>query len=111
MSECIFCQIVARKIPATIVYEDEHLLAFKDQAPKAPVHILVIPKRHIENLTTLTEEDKALMGHLMSKLADIARDNGLEDGFRTITNSGRGGRQEVYHMHFHLLGGGQLPAM
>ncbi|MGB0732889.1 MAG: histidine triad nucleotide-binding protein [Pontibacterium sp.] len=111
MSDCIFCQIVAGKLSATIVYEDEHILAFKDRAPKAPVHILVIPKRHIENLAVLDDEDKALMGLLMSKLAYIAHENGLKNGFRTITNTGRGGRQEVYHMHFHLLGGGELPAM
>jgi histidine triad (HIT) family protein len=111
MTDCIFCKIAAGEAPAQIVYEDEQILAFKDLAPKAPVHLLVIPKRHIENLAALTADDSVLMAHLMSKLAPIAASNGLEDGFRTITNTGKGGRQEVYHMHFHILGGGSLPAL
>lgn len=94
-----------------MVYEDDQITAFRDRAPKAPVHLLVIPKRHICNLAGLQPEDQSLIAHLMMKLPQIARLGGLEDGFRTVTNTGPGGRQEVYHLHFHILGGGRLPVI
>ncbi|UXD86112.1 histidine triad nucleotide-binding protein [Thalassolituus hydrocarboniclasticus] len=108
MPDCLFCQIVAGKIPANVVYEDEYLLAFHDIAPKADTHLLVIPKRHIVNLNDLSDADASLMSHLMLSLPAIARTQNLT-GFRTITNTGKEGGQEVFHMHFHILGGDQLP--
>jgi histidine triad (HIT) family protein len=111
MSDCVFCRIAAGELKADIVYQDKHIVAFKDHAPKAPVHLLVIPRKHIRNLSALEESDTALMTHLIMMLPSIARQQGLFDGFRTITNTGKGGCQEVHHMHFHILGGGRLPAM
>lgn len=109
MSECLFCKIIAGEIPSDKVYEDEYLYAFKDIYPKAQVHVLVIPKQHIESLAALTDEDAALMGHLTLVLPKIAAALGLAEGFRTIINTGRGGGQEVFHLHAHILGGGRLP--
>ncbi len=86
-------------------------MAFKDHAPKAPVHILVIPRKHIRNLNALTAEDAELMAHLMLFLPEVANRAGLLDGYRTVTNTGKGGRQEIYHMHFHIMGGGRIPAI
>jgi len=109
MSECLFCNIVKRKIPADIVYEDDQCLAFKDIHPKAAVHLLVVPKKHVEHLADLTSSDSTLISHMILKLSDIAISQGLENGFRTIANTGSGGGQEVYHLHFHLLGGNLKP--
>lgn len=106
--DCLFCKIIAGQIPAKIAYEDDQLLAFHDIAPKADTHLLVIPKRHIENLNDLSEGDTELMSHLMLTIPQIARQQQLK-GFRTITNTGVEGGQEVFHMHFHLLGGSALP--
>lgn len=108
---CVFCDIVAGQVDAKVVYQDDKIIAFRDHAPKAPVHLLVIPKKHIKNLNALQDGDRELMTHLLFSLPQIARAEGLLDGFRTITNTGRGGRQEVNHMHFHILGGGKIPAM
>lgn len=108
---CVFCKIAAGEQKTDIVYQDDKILAFKDRAPKAPVHLLVIPRKHIRNLNALEESDAELMAHLMMSLPTIAKEQGLLDGFRTITNTGKGGGQEVYHMHFHILGGGKLHAM
>lgn len=107
MSDCIFCKIVDGKIPSKKVYEDEDLLAFLDINPAAPVHVLVIPKQHVESLADCTPEHAALLGKLFGKLGEIARAQGLTDGFRTIVNTGRVGGQEVYHLHAHILGGPQ----
>lgn len=107
MSDCIFCKIVEGKIPSRKVYEDEELYAFHDINPAAPVHVLVIPKQHIESLADCAPEHAELLGRLFAKLGDIARDQGLVDGFRTIVNTGRVGGQEVYHLHAHILGGPQ----
>ena len=112
MSDCLFCRIVRGEIPSQKVYEDEDVLAFKDIRPLAPVHFLVIPKRHIESLATSTEDDAALLGRLLAAVPKIAREQGAADGFRTIINTGRVGGQEVYHLHIHVIGGGEpLPAM
>ena len=110
MSDCIFCRIVNDQAPADIVYQDKHIIAFRDIQPKAAVHLLVIPRKHIENLYDLDEADQQLMSHLLMTIPRIAKQQGLEDGFRTVTNTGHGGGQEVWHMHFHLMGGG-LPPM
>ena len=107
MSDCIFCKIGAKEIPSTMVYEDEQVAAFKDLEPQAPVHVLVIPKRHVESLAALTEEDKELAAHiLVDVIPRLARELGLaEKGFRVVANTGKEGGQTVQHLHFHLLGG------
>jgi histidine triad (HIT) family protein len=102
---CIFCKIVAGEIPAQKVFEDEDLLAFRDIHPKAPLHLLVIPKKHIESMASLAEADTQVMGRMMVLAGRLAAENGSPDGFRTVVNTGRVGRQEVYHLHLHLLGG------
>ena len=110
MDDCLFCKIASGEIPCDKVYEDEHIMAFKDKFPKAPVHVLVIPKRHIVNLMSLTQADGVLIQHLTLKLSEIAADCGLE-GFRTIVNTGEAGGQEIFHLHYHILGAaqGKLP--
>ena len=103
MIECIFCKIVQRKAPAKIIYEDDECLAFEDAHPQAPVHFLVIPKRHIE---TILDADEELLGRLTRKAADLAKEKGLaKDGFRTVINCNRHAGQSVYHIHVHVLGG------
>lgn len=109
MSDCLFCRIAAGEIPADVVHQDEHCVVFKDINPRARVHLLVIPREHIESLDALHSEHAALMGHMMLLLPELARQQGLEQGFRTIINTGKGGGQEVFHLHIHLLGGGALP--
>jgi len=101
---CLFCKIINKKIPAEIIYEDENLLAFKDIHPKAPVHILIIPKKHINSLAHLAEIDLELMGILTLRLKDIAKSQGLNKGFKIMINTGKAGGQEVDHLHYHLLG-------
>ena len=101
---CLFCDIVAGHKPSRKVYEDEHILAFHDIRPSAPVHVLVIPRKHIATLLDLTPDDQPLMGHLSVTLPVIARQLGLERGFKLQVNTGRGGGQEVFHIHYHLLG-------
>lgn len=108
MSDCLFCKIVAGEIPARIAYEDDQILAFHDIAPKADTHLLVIPKRHLVSLGHLQEDDAALVSHLTLKLPAIAKQQQLK-GFRTIVNTGAEGGQEVFHLHYHLLGGDSLP--
>jgi histidine triad (HIT) family protein len=109
MSNCLFCKIIAGDIPADIVYQDDKILIFKDIYPKAEVHLLMIPKIHIESLTELDESHQDLISYMMLKLPEIAKDQGLSGGFRTIINTGKGGGQEVFHLHIHLLGGKSLP--
>lgn len=104
MPDCLFCKIVAGEIPAKKVYEDEDYLAFWDIAPKAPVHILLIPKLHVVNLYDLNETNIALVQGMLAKAPQIARQMGLDEGFRLVTNTGPGGGQEVDHLHFHILG-------
>ena len=111
MSDCIFCKISRGEIPADVVYEDEHCLAFRDIQPKAPIHLLLIPRKHIENLGDLTDDDGELMAHMMLVINRIALQQGLQEGYRTVTNTGTGGGQEVYHLHFHILGGGTVSAL
>ena len=109
MSNCLFCRIVAGELPAEIVHQDEHCIVFKDINPRARVHLLVIPREHIESLDAVQPEHAALMAHMMLLLPELARQQGLDNGFRTIINTGKGGGQEVFHLHIHLLGGGALP--
>jgi histidine triad (HIT) family protein len=109
VSDCIFCRIVQGGIPAKVIYQDEHTLAFDDINPQAPVHSLIIPKRHVNSLHDLHEADQALLGHLLVTCNKIARDKGLsERGFRLVANTGRDGGQTVAHLHFHVLGGRHL---
>jgi len=107
MSECIFCRIVRGEIPCRKVFEDDELLAFHDIAPQAPVHFLIIPKQHIESLYDASDAHQAMLGRLMVKAGELARAQGLSDGFRFIINNGRVGGQEVPHLHIHIIGGPQ----
>ena len=112
MSDCLFCRIAAGEIPAKKLYEDEHVVAFHDINPVAPVHFLVIPKLHIPSMASLEPEHVEVMGRVMTTAARLAREAGCTDGYRTIINTGRVGRQEVYHLHVHIVGGPEvLPAM
>jgi histidine triad (HIT) family protein len=107
--ECLFCRIVAGEIPATIVHDDELVLAFRDINPMAPTHILVIPRRHIASAADLTEEDGPLLGRLFSVATALARQEGVgASGFRLVTNVGPDAGQSVDHLHLHLLGGRKL---
>jgi histidine triad (HIT) family protein len=109
MSDCLFCKIVAGEIPADMVHEDDRVVVFRDINPKAEVHLLLVPREHIPSLNELTPEHDALSGHMMRLLPKLAREQGLEDGFRTIINTGPGGGQIIFHLHIHLLGGKSLP--
>lgn len=110
--ECIFCRIVRGEAPATIVYEDETVVAFNDIYPKAPVHVLIVPRRHIPSLAHVTPEDEPILGHMLYVARHIAEEQGiLNSGFRTIINCGPDGGQEIYHLHLHLLGGRPLGRM
>lgn len=109
MTDCIFCKIVAGEIPSDRVYEDDQVIVFKDIYPKAPIHLLVVPRIHIESLRELAPEHDGLISHMIRLLPKVASQQGLEDGFRTIINTGPGGGQEVPHLHIHILGGGRLP--
>lgn len=109
MNDCIFCKIAAGSIPADRVYEDDQVVVFRDIYPKAPVHLLMVPRVHVESLNAVTAADDGLLAHLLRTAAEVARAAGLKDGFRTIINTGRGGGQEVLHLHLHILGGGPLP--
>jgi histidine triad (HIT) family protein len=103
---CLFCRIVADEIPSTRVYEDDLVIAFRDIAPRAPTHILLIPRRHIPSAADLVEADGALLGRLFAVAADVARSEGIADsGYRLVSNVGRWGGQTVDHLHFHLMGG------
>lgn len=109
MADCLFCKIVAGDIPADKVFEDEKVVVFKDIHPKASVHLLMIPRQHIASLDDVNDSHDALMAHMMRLLPKIAKEQGLNTGFRTIINTGPGGGQEVYHLHLHLMGGSRLP--
>ena len=108
MEDCIFCKIVNGEIPSNKVYEDDNILAFNDINPMAPVHILVIPKMHIESANEITEEDELLIGKIFTVIKKLAKENNLDNGYRIVTNCGEDGCQAVKHLHFHLLGGRKL---
>ena len=111
MADCIFCKIIAGEIPGRRVFEDADVLAFHDIHPIAPVHFMIIPKRHIPSLADCTADDAVILGKMMSLIPKLAREQGLTDGFRTVINTGKVGRQDVYHLHIHIIGGGNIPPM
>ena len=108
MSDCLFCKIAAGQIPSTKVYEDEQILAFRDIAPQAPTHILVIPKAHIESVAQITSANSTLVAHIFEVIPLIAQTEGLTEGYRVVSNCGAHAGQTVHHLHFHILGGKQL---
>ncbi len=106
MSDCIFCKIVAGEIPCRKLYEDEDVLAFHDIHPVAPVHFMLIPKAHVASLAECDQSHRDVLGKILLLAPKLAREQGLGDGFRTVINTGRGGGQEVFHLHVHVIGGG-----
>lgn len=108
MNDCLFCKIIAGEIPSTKVYEDEFVYAFNDINPQAPVHVLIIPKTHIDSAAEITADNSALVAHIFEAAAKIAKQLRLDNGFRIVTNCGEIGCQSVHHLHFHLLSGKQL---
>lgn len=109
MSDCLFCKILAGEIPSDKIYEDDMVYVFKDIYPKADVHLLMIPRVHIASLNELDESHDEVMAHMMRLLPKLAKEQGLNTGFRSIINTGKGGGQEVFHLHIHLMGGSHLP--
>jgi len=106
MPECLFCRIIDREIDASIVYEDEHIVAFNDINPQAPTHVLVVPRRHIGSLNELSPDDDALVGEIVRRAAAIAKQRGISSGgYRAVFNTNRDAGQTVFHIHLHLLGG------
>ena len=109
---CIFCKIVAGQIPSRKVFEDDEVLAFHDLHPLAPVHFMIIPKKHIASLAEAQPEDAAVLGRILALAGRLAREQGSPEGFRAIVNTGKIGRQDVYHLHIHIIGGpNPLPRM
>ena len=109
MADCLFCRIVAGTIPATLVHQDEHLVAFRDINPQAPMHVLIVPRRHVGSLNELTESDDQIVGEMVRRAAAIARSNGFADrGYRTVFNCNAEAGQTVFHIHLHVLGGRPL---
>jgi len=108
MTNCLFCRIIAGELPAKKVYEDEHTLAFEDIHPQAPTHVLVVPKKHIRGLKEAAPEDAEVIGRCHLVAAQIARQRGVENGYRTVLNVGPGAGQSVFHFHVHLIGGRAL---
>ena len=105
---CIFCKIIAGEIPSSKVYEDETVYAFRDINPQAPTHILVVPKAHIASVGEITAENSGVVAHIFEVIAKIAREEGLESGYRVVSNCGEDAGQTVHHLHFHILGGKTL---
>jgi histidine triad (HIT) family protein len=106
MADCLFCKIIAREIPSSVVFEDERILAFNDINPQAPTHVLVVPKKHIPSLNALEPGDDALVGEVVRRAAAIARERGISDaGYRTLFNTNLAAGQTVFHIHLHLVGG------
>ena len=108
MSDCLFCKIIAGTIPSTKVYEDELCYAFRDIAPQAPTHILVVPKAHIDSVNGITADNSAVVAHIFEVIPAIAKAEGLENGYRVVSNCGGDAGQTVFHLHFHILGGKAL---
>ena len=109
MSDCIFCKILAGEIPCKKVYEDDDVLAFHDIHPIAKVHFMLIPKKHMDSLAHCESTDQAVLGKILLLAPKLAKEQGLDSGFRTMINTGRGGGQEVFHLHVHVFGGDKLP--
>jgi histidine triad (HIT) family protein len=109
VADCLFCKIIARQIPASIVYEDDQVLAFNDISPQGPTHVLLVPKRHIETLNDLVAGDDQIVGELVRRAAALAKERGIDaGGFRTVFNTNRDAGQTVFHIHLHLIGGRRL---
>ena len=108
MDNCLFCKIIAGQIPAKKLYEDDDVLAFHDIRPVAKVHFLIIPKKHMASLAEASAADQALLGKMLLLAAQLAKEQGLDDGFKTSINTGIGGGQEVFHLHIHVYGGGRV---
>lgn len=109
MENCIFCKIIAGEIPSAKVYEDDICYAFKDINPQTPVHVLVVPKKHVKGVCDMTEEDAAILGHIQIVIGKLAAELGIkESGFRVITNYGKDACQSVFHLHYHILGGTEM---
>ncbi|MBI3479789.1 MAG: histidine triad nucleotide-binding protein [Nitrosomonadales bacterium] len=111
MSDCLFCKIVRGEIPCRKVYEDGEVLAFHDINPVAPVHFMLVPKLHLASLAEAGEAHAALLGRMMLLAPGLAKEQGLDNGFRTVINTGKGGGQEIFHLHIHVIGGGNIPPM
>ncbi|MDO8811410.1 MAG: histidine triad nucleotide-binding protein [Gallionella sp.] len=111
MTDCIFCKIAHGEIPCRKLYEDGEMLAFHDINPVAPVHFMLIPKLHLASLAEAEDAHAALLGRMLVLSPRLAREQGLENGFRTVINTGKGGGQEVFHLHIHIIGGGNIPPM
>ena len=108
MENCLFCKIIAGVIPSAKIYEDDLVFAFRDIAPQAPTHILVIPKAHIDSCNGITAENSAVVAHIFEVIPQIAKEEGLENGYRIVSNCGDDAGQTVHHLHFHILGGKKL---
>jgi histidine triad (HIT) family protein len=111
MSDCLFCKIVRAEIPCRKVYEDDEVLAFHDIHPVAPVHFMLVPKLHLATLDDARDIHAALLGKMMLLASRLAKEQGLNNGFRTVINTGKGGGQEIFHLHIHVIGGGIIPPM
>jgi histidine triad (HIT) family protein len=109
--DCLFCKIVRGEIPCRKVYEDDDVLAFHDINPVAPVHFMLVPKQHLVSLREADESHAVLLGKMLLLASKLAKEQGLDNGFRTVINSGKGGGQEVFHLHMHVIGGGNIPPM
>ena len=111
MTDCIFCRIARSEIPCSMVYEDDEVLAFHDINPVAPVHFMLVPKLHLASLAEAQDTHAALLGKMLLLAPRLAKEQGLENGFRTVINTGKGGGQEVFHLHIRIIGGGSIPPM
>lgn len=111
MNDCLFCKIVRGEIPCRKVYEDDDVLAFHDINPVAPVHFMIVPKTHLVSLAEADESHSDMLGKLMLLAPQLAKQLGLDNGFRTVINTGKGGGQEIFHLHIHVIGGGNIPPM
>jgi histidine triad (HIT) family protein len=111
MSDCLFCKIARGEIPCNKVYEDDEVLAFHDIHPVAPVHFMLVPKLHLRSLAEAGDSHAALLSKLLLLAPRLAKEQGLDNGFRTVINTGKGGGQEIFHLHIHVIGGGNIPPM
>lgn len=111
MADCLFCRIVRGEIPCRKVFEDDEVLAFYDINPVAPVHFMLVPKLHLATLAEAGDAHAALLGKMMLLAPKLAKEQGLDNGFRTVINTGKGGGQEIFHLHIHIIGGGNIPPM
>lgn len=111
MSDCLFCKITRGEIPCRKVYEDDEIVAFHDINPVAPVHFMLVPKQHLATLADAGDAHAVLLGKMLILAPRLAKEQGLENGFRTVINTGKGGGQEIFHLHMHVIGGGNIPPM